>query len=75
MPNIRQPEEFAYRKLKGRIVEKYNTQREFAECVGITKNAMSRKMNGKTMLSQRDIELWCQLLEIDKDDIGEYFFT
>lgn len=75
MAAVKSTNTFEYRKLKGRIVEKYNTQREFAESVGITKNALSRKMTGKTMMSQKDIELWCDLLDIERDEIGQYFFS
>lgn len=66
---------YSYNKLRGRIVEKYRTQDRFAEAVGITKNAMSRKMTGKTGLSQSDIAKWCELLGIRTDEIGEYFFS
>lgn len=66
--------ECAYRKLKGRIVEKYDTQGEFAKAVGISINSMSKKMTGKVGFSKSDILLWCELLDISKENIGEYFF-
>lgn len=66
---------YTYSKLRGRIVEKYRTQENFAQEVGLTKNALSRKMTGKTQISQTDIEKWMVLLDIDKDAIGDYFFT
>lgn len=66
---------YTYNKLRGRIVEKYRTQERFAQAIGINKNALSRKMTGRTGISQEDIAKWCQLLDIDKDLIGEYFFT
>lgn len=66
---------YTYRKLKGRIVERYQTQANFAKAVGISKNAMSRKMSGKVRLSQEDMIQWSELLEIDKESFGEYFFT
>lgn len=67
--------EFTYNKLRGRIVEKYQTQANFAQAVGISKNAMSNKITGKTGLSQEDIVLWAQLLDIDRQYYGEYFFS
>lgn len=67
--------EFTYNKLRGRIVEKYQTQANFAQAVGISKNAMSNKITGKTGLSQEDIILWAQLLDIDRQYYGEYFFS
>ena len=66
---------FDYRKLKGRIVEKYGTQSAFFAKVGITKNAGSLKMQQKTGLSQDDIVRWCKLLDIDLKDIGPFFYT
>ena len=66
---------FEYNKLRGRIVEKYGTQSKFAQELGISPTAMSEKMTGKTTFSQRDIEKWRQLLDIDSEDIGKYFFA
>lgn len=66
---------YEYRKLRGRIVEKFQNQTNFAKVVGISKNAMSRKMSGKVRLSQEDMIQWAELLEIDKEAFGEYFFT
>jgi transcriptional regulator with XRE-family HTH domain len=66
---------FEYNKLRGRIVEKYGTQAKFAQELGISPTAMSEKMTGKTMFSQKDIDQWRKLLDIDSDDIGNYFFA
>lgn len=75
MSNVATPDTYERNKLRGRIVERYKTQAAFAEQIGITKHAFSRKMTGKSGLSQADIALWCQLLDIDRKEIGEYFFT
>lgn len=66
---------FEYKKLRGKIVEKYGTQGKFAEKLGITETTVSRKMNMNTSFSTEDILKWSELLEIPKDDIGEYFFA
>lgn len=66
---------FLYRRLKGRIVEKYGTQEQFAKALDVSTNSLSLKMNGKTGFSQRDIERWRALLDITTDEIGDYFFT
>ena len=66
---------YTYNKLRGRIIEKYGTQEEFAREVGISKNSLSLKMNGKTGFSQTDINKWSFLLDISADEIGLYFFT
>lgn len=69
MPN------FEYRKLKGRIVEKYGTQGQFAEALSISQNWLSQKLTNKVGISQPEIEQWREMLDISTDEIGEYFFT
>lgn len=66
---------YLYSKLKGRIVERYGTQGNLANKIGISKNSMSKRLTGKTEFSQSDMEQWAELLEIDRKDYGEYFFT
>lgn len=64
-----------YNKLRGRIVEKYGTQAQFAKAIGISTNAMSNKMTCKTGMSQEDIESWSVLLDINRNSYWDYFFT
>lgn len=66
---------FNYSKLKGRIIEKYRTQGEFAKAVKMSDRSMSLKLNNGIGLSQNDIVLWCQLLDISSSEIPVYFFT
>ena len=66
---------FDYSKLRGKIVEKYGTIHNFAKIYGISKTSMSRKMQNKSRFSSDDIIRMSKLLEIDKEDIGSYFFT
>ena len=66
---------YKYDRLRGRIVEKYGSQEEFAKVIGISSNSMSKKMNGKTGFSQKDIVKWSELLNISKSEYSEYFFT
>ena len=61
-----------YPKLKGRIIEKYGTQRAFADALGIDKATLSNKMTGKNMFSQEEILLSMELLNIE--DVTPYFF-
>lgn len=65
---------YKYKKLRGRIVEKYGTQEKFAKAVGISETALSKKMQCKTGISQSDICLWSKLLDIQPEEYGEYFF-
>lgn len=68
---------FDYRKLTGRIIEKFGTRRAFADAVGISENAMSQKLSGKMKITTDDIKLWCkpEFLDITCDLIGIYFFA
>lgn len=66
---------YKYRKLRGRIVEKYGSQEKFSEVLGLSKNSLSLKLNGKTGFSQTDMIKWSQLLDIDISEYGEYFFN
>lgn len=64
-----------YPKLKGRIVEKYGSQENFCEAVGLSSVSVSKKMTGQTGFSQKDILKWCELLDIDIKEIGDFFYS
>lgn len=66
---------YKYRKLRGRIIEKYGSQEKFSEAINLSKNSLSLKLNGKTGFSQADMIKWSRLLDIDISEYGEYFFT
>lgn len=66
---------YEYRKLKGRIIEKYGTRKAFAEHLNLSENSMSKKLNGVTSFSQGDIITWCEALDIEISDAGSYFFA
>ena len=66
---------YSYNKLRGRIVEMYGTQERFAEALGMTKQGLSLKMTGKTEFSPRDMNRWCELVNIPKEQIVDYFFA
>jgi hypothetical protein len=72
---VRTTQQYEYRKLIGRIVEKFGTRKRFAEAVGISENSMSLKLNGKTGFSREDMIKWGELLEIDVSEFGDYFFA
>lgn len=63
-----------YPRLRGRIVEKYGSYRNFAETWGKSLVTVSKKLNQKTGFSQSDIIEWSSLLDIDLDDIGSFFY-
>lgn len=66
---------FGYRKLKGRIIEMYGSQGEFARHLGVSEVTISNKLRGVTQFSQDDIISWCDALEVPLKEAGDYFFT
>ena len=66
---------FNYAKLKGRIVEKYETQSEFAKALGISEHTLSGKLNNKGYFRQDQINKALSLLEIEDEKATVYFFT
>lgn len=67
---------FDYSKLKGRITEKFDTRKAFAEALGISENSMSQKLSGKMAITTDDIRKWSskEFLDIEASEIGDYFF-
>ena len=66
---------FDYCKLRGRIVEKYGTQGNFAKANKMSDRSMSLKLNNGIGFSQKEIVSWCNQLDIPIDSIPTYFFT
>ena len=66
---------FETSKLRGRIVEKYGTQRAFSEACGNSVSFISQYLTGKTVLDQKVMLKWIDLLEIPENEINLYFFT
>ena len=66
---------FNYNKLRGRIVEIYGSQTEFAKAMDWSERTLSLKMNGKIPWKQTDIVTAVRLLGLSDSDIQEYFFT
>ena len=67
--------EFDYSKLLGRIRECGFTQETLAKEIGITESSMSLKLTNKTPFKQIEIRLICKVLNIQRSEIGVYFFT
>lgn len=64
-----------YAKLKGRIREVYGTDAAFAQAMGVSKSAMSMRLNHKSQWSVEDVRRAIQLLGIPETEIGIYFFA
>ena len=66
---------YNYSKLLGRIVERCGTQAVFAEKIGLSERSVSLKLNGKRAWKQLEIEKACDVLEINRSEIDQYFFA
>jgi len=62
-------------KLRGRIIEKYGSQNDFARAVRRSISYVSQYMNGKVVLDQKTITEWADSLDIPAEDYVIYFFT
>ena len=67
--------EFNFSKLRGRIVEKFGKQEDFAKAVGISYVSLSKRLNNHLEFSAREILRMSNILEINSEDIPLYFFT
>ena len=66
---------FDYSKLRGKIVEFFDTQQAFAEAMKWSERTLSLKLSGKRPWKQGDICRAIELLHINESDIPVYFFT
>lgn len=65
---------FDYSSLKGKIVEKFGTNKKFAQAINMPATSLSMKLNNKTTWRQEEIESARIALELSPDDICKYFF-
>ena len=63
-----------YAKLRGRIVEKFGTIRNYAKALGVHPLTVSRKLKGEVAFTNDDMLIWGELLEIEREDFGLFFF-
>lgn len=66
---------YNYRKLVGRIIEKYGSQKEFAKALNETETELSLKLNNKRGISREQMLEIIKLLDIPKEEVYEYFFN
>lgn len=66
--------EIKFPKLRGKIMENFNSYTEFSEALGTSVQVVSYKMSGERPFSKSDIEKWCDVLRIPISDCGLYFF-
>ena len=63
-----------YPKLRGRIYEKYGSLSAFADALGVSKQVISQKLNKHQGFTIANIGKWSELLDIQQEEIGVYFF-
>lgn len=66
---------FDYSKLKGRIVECYKNQSNFARVMRLSERTISLKLNNRVPFTDQDIAKWCSKLKIPLEKVDLYFFT
>lgn len=66
---------FDYSELSGRIVAKYGTQYNFAIAIGLSERSLSLKLNNKVPWKNTEIMRAVDLLDINPEDIPQYFFN
>lgn len=62
-------------KLRGRIVEKFGTIKEFSREAGSSMSFISQYLNGKKLLDQKTIDRWANVLDIPASEYDLYFFA
>lgn len=60
--------------LKGRIISKFGSISAFAEHLGKERGTINKKILGTNQMSQTDIAEWADALDMNAEDIAEYFF-
>jgi hypothetical protein len=66
---------YDYRKLLGKVTEKFGKQYVFAKAIGWSERTCSKKLTGQIEWRQSEILKACELLDIADDEIATYFFT
>lgn len=65
---------FNYKKLRGKIRERFKTQENFAKELGISSVTLSAKLNNRVEFTRLEIDKSCEILGISKTAIPEFFF-
>lgn len=65
----------SYRKLRGKIREVFATQESFAVALGMSKSALSMRLNGRIKWTLDEVMKAKELLGIEDAEISIYFFT
>ena len=66
---------YNYRKLLGKMKENNITQEVLAKEIGLKPPTLSQKLNNKAKFKQSEISKICDVLNIEANEIGLYFFA
>ena len=66
---------YDYNKLKGRIIEKFGTQKAFAKAINLSERSLTLKLNNKVPFTQPEISKMITLLDLNGYEIQTYFFN
>lgn len=61
--------------LRGRIIQKYGSLKNFVEPMGLSYPTILAKLSGSSGWTQPEIAKLCNLLDIKAKKIPEYFFA
>ena len=67
--------EYDYSRLKGKMVEFYETNTAFAKAMGMGRVSLYRKLHNQSEWTQDEMERAMTLLKIPRSSIRAYFFT
>ena len=62
-------------KMKARMLEFELTQKDLAKALNIATSTMSQKLNNIRPMYLKEADILANLLKIDTNKFGEYFFT
>lgn len=65
---------YDYSKLLGRIKEKYGTRENLINKITISSTSLNLRLNNKLKFDQQDIKELCKALDIEEEEIPDYFF-
>ena len=67
--------EFDYSKLRGRIREKFGSYKNLDPHISFSTVSLSNKLNNKTYFDNSEMIELAKALEIEAEDLNEYFFN
>jgi hypothetical protein len=66
---------YDYSKLRGKIVEYYGKQSDFAKILNLSNVSLNKKLNNRVKFTQDEIRIMIDKLNIKKVEVEDYFFT